>query len=57
MRRALAWLAVIALTALAAGCPRGGGTAEPARVELEWPDAGVLVLPADAAPPAADASE
>ena len=42
-------LAVTALTVFLCGCPRGGGAAEPARVELEWPDAGVL------APPATDA--
>ena len=46
------WAAALALAALVAGC-RGQPAvppAEPAAVEIDWPDAGVLALPDAAAP-------
>lgn len=50
----VAALVVIALTAVAA-CS-GRGKAEPARVEIEWPDAGAVAAPESSKPEARPAS-
>lgn len=52
MRRSTALAVLLALSALLCGCPRGGGRAQPAKVEIQWPDAAVPATYSDA-PPAA----
>jgi len=51
VRRSTALAALLALSALC-GCPRGGARAQPAKVEIQWPDAAVPPTYSDA-PPAA----
>lgn len=52
MRRSTALAALLALSALLGGCPRGGGRAQPAKVEIQWPDAAVPPTYSDASPAA-----